>query len=373
MTLSKTSRLPVATLALILFSLVAAFFTLTSPDSLLRWGYIPEPLGTPTLLHRATSAFTSLFVHLDPLHLLGNMLVLAAVGPAVERAAGPVRLLIVFLAAGLIGVAAHHVAATAMLTKIAGDPLAGSSAAIAGLIGYAWLRFHRTRVPLLPSIWAPVWVVILLWVVLQAAGAWFSASQFGATTAYIAHLAGFVAGFVLAFPLGAATSAADEAWQLHQQQAAQRGSATHAAVLKERVESTDDWDSMALLAANFEESGEKEDAAQAYAKLLRSSPAHGAVAATRLALLARCDLVTRPDRLRIARDLSQANPEAAALLLDSVAAEPADTHTPAALEALLDLHAGSDEHAARSAKRRLLNEYSLSPEADRARARHPEL
>ncbi|MDQ2986931.1 MAG: rhomboid family intramembrane serine protease [Armatimonadota bacterium] len=373
MTLSKASRVPVASLALIVLTLVAAFFTLTNPDSLLRWGYIPEPLGAPTFLHRAASAFTSLFVHLDPLHLLGNMLVLAAVGPAVERAAGPVKLLLVFFVAGLIGVAAHHLAVTTMLTKIAGDPLAGSSAAIAGLIGFAWLRFHRTRVPLLPNIWAPVWVVILAWLVLQAAGAWFSASQFGATTSYIAHLAGFVAGFALAFPLGAATSAADEAWQEHQRQAAQRGSMTHAAVLKQRVESTEDFDSMALLGANLEESGDKEEAAQTYAKLMRNSPKHAAAAAIRLALLSRFDTVPRIERLRIARSLSDDNPEAAALILDSVAAEPDDTHTASALEALLELHADKDERAARAAKRRLLAEYSLSPEADRARPRHPEL
>lgn len=367
------SRAPVATLALIVISLIAAFFTLTSPDSLLRWGYIPSPIGAPTLFHRSASALTSLFVHLDPLHLLGNMLVLAAVGPAVERAAGAWKLLLVFFVAGLLGVVAHHPAALSVMPAVAGEALAGSSGAIAGLIGYAWLRFHRSRVPLLPRLWAPVWAVILVWLVLQVAGALFSASQFGSPVAYFAHLAGFVAGFLLAFPLGASSAAADEAWQERLAEASQRGTAATAAVLKNRTREAGDFDAVAQLAADLEGRGEPEQAVELYAQLLTQSPENAPNAATRLAVLHRLDAVSRQDRLRAAQRFDADQREAAALVLDSVVAEPADRLTPSALEAQVELWADVDSDAARRSARRLVVEYALSPEADRVRSRHPDL
>jgi membrane associated rhomboid family serine protease len=370
--LSK-SRLPIATLALIVVSLVAAFFTLTNPDSLLRWGHIPTPLGEPTPFHRFASALTSLFVHLDPLHLLGNMLVLAAVGPSVERAAGAWKLLVVFFIAGLLGVAAHHAASLIVLPAIAGDALAGSSGAIAGLIGYAWLRFHRARVPLLPSVWVPVWVVILVWLGLQVGGAWFSASQFGSSVAYFAHLVGFVAGFLLAFPLGASAAAADEAWQEHLAKATHRGTMATVAVLKNRSVEMGDAGALAELAANLESDGETEEATKVYARLLTESADHAALATTRLAVLRRLGSVSRPERLGVALGLGAEQREAAALILDSLVDEPADRLTPSALEALVETWCAVDLGSARSAARRLMADYALSPEADRVRSRYPDL
>jgi membrane associated rhomboid family serine protease len=350
--------IPFATLALILVCLAAAWMTLSNPDALLRWGYIPEPLATPSVLQRLVSAFTSLFVHLDPLHLLGNMLFLAAVGPAVERAAGWWKLLIVFVVAGLVGVAGHHLAATTAMERIAAEPLAGSSAGIAGLIGYAWLRFRNAKVPLLPNLWTPVWLVILFWIVLQAAGAWFASVQFGASVAYFAHLFGFIAGFLLAFPLGAAADAADEGWREHLAEAAERSPAAKAEALRKRG----DADSIAELALSQERAGERDAAVDSYLRLMDADPGYdGGLAVTKLAGLGKLALIPRRERLRMGSAIVQAHPSAAALLFDSVANEPADSLTPAALEALVQ--ATNDQ----AAKRRLLTEYSLSPEAERVR------
>jgi hypothetical protein len=63
--------------------------------------------------------------------------------------------------------------------------------------------------------------------------------------------------------------------------------------------------------------------------------------------------------MRIGTALTPEQPSAAALLFDSVANEAADSLTPAALEALV-LATGDN-----AAKRRLLTEYALSPEAER--------
>lgn len=284
------------------------------------------------------------------------MLVLAAIGPAVERATGWWKLLLVFFVAGLCGVAAHHAAAITVLQGMSGEALAGSSAAIAGLVGYAWLRFHRARVPLLPSFWAPVWLVILVWVVLQAAGAWFSASQFGAPIAYFAHIFGFVAGFLLAFPLGAAAGAADEAWQEHLDEASKRSPAARTQALRTKGDSA----SLAELAESHEAGGEREAAVGAYLQLFEADPAfENAMAVSKLANFGALDRLSRAERMRIGTALATDHPSAAALLFDSVANEPADGLTPAALEAIV--RTTGDQ----AAKRRLLTEYSLSPEAER--------
>ena len=83
---------------------------------------------------RIYSALTCLFLH-DPqniLHLLGNLVFLAAVGPLVESEVGPLRFVVVYVLAGLAGVAAHwSVAASSGV----GTPLIGASSAIAGCVG----------------------------------------------------------------------------------------------------------------------------------------------------------------------------------------------------------------------------------------------
>jgi membrane associated rhomboid family serine protease len=364
----SSRNVPVATLALIAVCLVAAFFTLTNSDAILRWGYVPQPLAALSAGQRVISALTSLFVHLDPLHLLGNMLFLAAVGPAVERAVGAWKMLLVFVVSGLVGVAAHHLATTTVLNAVSGEALAGSSAAIAGLIGYAWLRFRLARVPLLPNLWVPVWGVILVWVLLQVGGAWFSARQFGAPVAYFAHLFGFASGFLLGFPLGAAAGAADEAWRDHLAEAANRGPSAQAAILKGR----DDLESLSKLAAVQEESGNADEAAGTYARLAAADPLRdGGLAVTKLASIDKLDLISRPDRLRAADRAAHASPDIASLLLDSLVAGGTDDLTAAALERLVDLQAGGP--AARSAARRLFADFSLSPEAERVRNKYPDL
>jgi membrane associated rhomboid family serine protease len=157
----------------------------------------------------AFSALTCLFLH-DPeniLHLLGNLVFLAAVGPLVEREAGPLKFVLVVLVGGLFGVAAHW--AGAVYSGV-GTPLIGASSAIAASVGYCCVRFARRRVPLAPRLNVNVWGLALFWVALQAVGAFV---KFGAPggTSYLAHVGGFVGGVALAFVLRAQKRATVEA------------------------------------------------------------------------------------------------------------------------------------------------------------------
>ena len=72
------------TLILIVANLLAAFAVLGIPDLITKLGFHSD---APAV----RSALTSLFIHANVVHLLGNMVFLAAVGAAVEMASGSVR------------------------------------------------------------------------------------------------------------------------------------------------------------------------------------------------------------------------------------------------------------------------------------------
>jgi len=78
--------------------------------------------------------FSSMFLH-DPAslwHLGGNMAFLAVFGALVERALGPARFLVVYLAAGVGGALTH-----VLVNPAATDPLVGASGAIFGVLAVA--------------------------------------------------------------------------------------------------------------------------------------------------------------------------------------------------------------------------------------------
>ncbi|HMS56589.1 MAG TPA: rhomboid family intramembrane serine protease, partial [Fimbriimonadaceae bacterium] len=97
-------RFPVATIILIAVSICAAFIGLFQPEMVESLGFVSTQPSLP-------KALFSLFIHANLIHLFSNMVFLAAVGPAVELAAGTARFLVVYLLGGLAGVLAHYLLA----------------------------------------------------------------------------------------------------------------------------------------------------------------------------------------------------------------------------------------------------------------------
>ena len=134
------------------------------------------------------AAMTSLFLHGNLLHLLGNMWFLWIFGDNVEDRFGHLRYLLLYFASG--------VAATAGFVLIRPEetvPLIGASGAIAGVLGAYVVMFPARPVLafagffLLP---VPAILLIGLWFVGQ-----FAVGDVG--VAWEAHVAGFIAGVVL--------------------------------------------------------------------------------------------------------------------------------------------------------------------------------
>lgn len=135
--------------------------------------------------------FTSMFLHASLLHLVSNMVVLAWLGPSVERALGPYRYALYYLAWGLLAGATHTIVdPTSIVAAI------GASGAIGGVLGAYFLLFpsEKLDIVILP-------VDVSAWLLL---GLWFVAQVFmtDAGVANWAHVGGFLAGMATVLVMG---------------------------------------------------------------------------------------------------------------------------------------------------------------------------
>lgn len=182
------------------------------------------------------NSITACFIHADWFHLLGNMVFLATLGPALEDRVGSIRFLMLYLACGMTGMA---VQAEAWHLGIlgAGEPLIlGASGSIAGILGLFVIRCGFARVQVAHVTLAliqgqaragtsPVngYLAVALWAFLQGVYALVSQMLGGSPTAYAAHLGGLGAGILFAIGLGFHAEARIESLWLRARRYSQRG------------------------------------------------------------------------------------------------------------------------------------------------------
>jgi membrane associated rhomboid family serine protease len=146
------------------------------------------------------TAFTSMFVHGNLLHVGGNMLYLWIFGKNVEDAMTKARFGGFYLTCGLAGALAQYL----------GDPgspvpMVGASGAVSGALGaFVLLHPHARIVTLVGLGWfwrlvtVPAVVVLGLWIVVQFVNTMLTVGgRESAGVAWLAHVGGFVAGMLL--------------------------------------------------------------------------------------------------------------------------------------------------------------------------------
>jgi membrane associated rhomboid family serine protease len=174
-----------------------------------EFGFVPQHLvraleGSPNYSISASlvTVFTSMFLHADLFHIIGNLWFLWIFGDNVEDYLGHFTYLIFYLLSGI----------AAALTFIAINPLTsvptlGASGAIAGVMGGYILLYPKARVQTLVVLivfftfwWLPAWVFLGYWFVIQflmtSATAGAPHHQTGGV-AFAAHVGGFIAGLLL--------------------------------------------------------------------------------------------------------------------------------------------------------------------------------
>ncbi|MCS7208595.1 MAG: rhomboid family intramembrane serine protease [Fimbriimonadales bacterium] len=157
----------------------------------LQTGARSEPVVNPWL-----TILTSMFLHGNFWHILGNMWSLWIFGNNVEDALGHVRYLLLYLIWGVAAALSHVV-----FNWASPVPVVGASGAIAGIMGAYLLLFPHARIDCV------LWFFIITFVEVPAIFFlifWF-VSQFvvyNPGVAYIAHIGGFVAGFITIKLLG---------------------------------------------------------------------------------------------------------------------------------------------------------------------------
>lgn len=196
-----------------------------------QWG-LAFDASAPNLV----TAFTSCFLHADWFHLLGNMVYLATLGPALEERIGSGRFLVLYLATGLFGLSLQ---AEAWRLGWFGttDPLVlGASGAIAGMLGLYVVRCGFARVRVAHATLALVqgharvgatpingYLAVLAWTGLQLAWAAVAEAIGMSQTAHAAHLGGLVSGVLLGLGLGFHGDGAVENLWIRTRRYAQRG------------------------------------------------------------------------------------------------------------------------------------------------------
>jgi membrane associated rhomboid family serine protease len=140
--------------------------------------------------------FTSMFVHSDFLHILGNMFVFFFMGVAFEQRIGPKKFLLIYLVTGVCGALTHSLLHVGSLI-----PLVGASGAIFGILGAFAYAYPRDEV-VMP---VPIGIMFIMrikviyaaiiFAILETVIVMFSVSD---STAHFAHLGGLASGVVLA-------------------------------------------------------------------------------------------------------------------------------------------------------------------------------
>lgn len=153
-------------------------------------GFVPETFNqNPFSPFVIASLFTHMFIHGGWMHVTMNLFMLAAFGSGVEKWLGGKRLLILYFASGLFGVAAHY-----LLNTHSEFPMIGASGGLSGLFAAALLMIARGqremggKVGILPF--------ALIWIGLSIAFGMLGGPD-GSIIAWAAHIGGFLGGFAV--------------------------------------------------------------------------------------------------------------------------------------------------------------------------------
>jgi len=165
-----------------------------------HFGSIPAEI---TVGQDLFTLITSMFLHGDWLHLLGNMLFLWVFADNIEATVGSVRFLVFYLLGGIVAASGHIWFNWDSLV-----PMVGASGAISAVMGAYLVMFPASRVKLLFLIFpfrVSAWIFLGIWIWQQWTNgmSWLTQQMdigtSGSGVAWWAHIGGFVFGLLVGF------------------------------------------------------------------------------------------------------------------------------------------------------------------------------
>lgn len=173
-------------------------------QAILSYGMIPEYILRG---ERLWTLLTSIFMHADPIHLIGNMLYLWVFGDNIEDTLGPVRYLLFYLIGGLAANFAHIASLLAALPTygyVGFDiPSIGASGAISAVLGGYLILFPKARIRTLIMrlfvyvVNIPAMYYLGFWFLYQLLLGVITLTGVSSGVAFWAHIGGFVFGMAL--------------------------------------------------------------------------------------------------------------------------------------------------------------------------------
>ncbi|MGQ9534654.1 MAG: rhomboid family intramembrane serine protease [bacterium] len=167
-----------------------------------QFGAIPYDLFNPAGINSYLTVFTSMFIHANFMHILGNMLFLWVFADNVEDRFGHTIFTLFYLICGIGAVFLHSI--TTPSSRI---PMVGASGAISGIMGAYIVFFPRARILSLIPVgfflritYLPSVFFIGMWFFYQFVLGFASMGVSGGGVAYFAHIGGFVIGLLFALP-----------------------------------------------------------------------------------------------------------------------------------------------------------------------------
>jgi len=189
------SKIAGVTYLLIGTNIIIFFLTLSDQTYYFnKYGLIPVRIMEDKSLF---TLVTSMFLHLDILHLGMNMLFLLISGYGCERAMGSSRFLVFYLACGILSGLFH-----VYMNQTSSVPTIGASGAIFGVLAaFAILFPFRWLITLFGLIPVPIPAIILVFLMVLAETAYVASGEVP-NIAHTAHVGGFLAGVFLTLLFG---------------------------------------------------------------------------------------------------------------------------------------------------------------------------
>ncbi len=211
---NPTRTFPYATLSLITINVVIYIFTtdfLISIKKDIIYEFSFALTETPL-----SKFFTSIFLHAEPFHLIGNMLFLWVFGPSVEEKLGWPKFLFVYFVTGFAGAYAQAIADKALVGTV--RPCIGASGCIMGILGAYFYLYPWSTVCVFYLfgiyIWGTwnvkaIWIILIFIIMDLFEGILYARIDVSGGVANFAHLGGTALGMMLCYILQATPEKAE--------------------------------------------------------------------------------------------------------------------------------------------------------------------